>query len=456
MLNISPESISNRIDKNKYTAFRMLEAKHVGSFLLKIMGGVMFIGICAMFLPWTQNIRADGYVTTLNPYDRPQNVQALIGGRIEKWYVQEGDIVSIGDTIVKISEVKEEYLDPQLLERTEGQINAKAETAKAYASKADRLQEQYRALLRNRDVKLEQNRIKMLQNRLEIQSLTMDLEAAKVKRLNAKNQLTRIEELYNEGLKSLTDLETKRFSFQEAEAKLISLENKLEKAKNEILNLEANVASINNDFEDKIAKSRSEQMSAISAQYDTEASINKLQSEYNAYSVRRDNYIIKSPINGMISKAIQSGIGEIVKNGDNIVSIVPTKIDLAVESYVEPMDLPLLKKGQEVRILFDGWPAIVFSGWPNTSYGTFGGVVFAIDQFISDNGKYRILIAPDPEAQPWPEEVRVGGGANSLMLLENVRVGYEIWRQMNGFPPDYYNDQVEKELKTKAPLSKVK
>ena len=87
---------------------------------------------------------------------------------------------------------------------------------------------------------------------------------------------------------------------------------------------------------------------------------------------------------------------------------------------------------------FDGWPAIVFSGWPNTSYGTYGGQIFAIDNFISDNGKYRVLVAPDPKDPPWPEALRVGSGTTNLLLLKEVTIGYELWRKLNGFPPDYY------------------
>ena len=117
---------------------------------------------------------------------------------------------------------------------------------------------------------------------------------------------------------------------------------------------------------------------------------------------------------------------------------MPSEIDLAVETFVDPIDLPLINIGEKVRIQFDGWPAIVFSGWPNASYGTYGGEVVAIETFISDNGKYRILLAPDPDDHPWPSELRVGSGANTMALLEDVPIWFELWRQLNGFPPNYY------------------
>ena len=456
MLNISLSRINKNIDLAKYKSFQILESRSVSRVLIRMMTVLMICGFFAMFLPWTQNIRAKGNVTTLSPGDRPQSVQATIGGKIEQWYVQEGAIVSIGDTILRISEVKEDYMDPAILDNTNNQIVAKSESSKAYSQKANNLSQQLQALINSKKIKLEQNQIKVQQTMLKIQSDSIDLVAAKTKADIAKNQLVRIQNLYDEGLKSLTDLEAKRLSIQEAQAKVISIQNKINTHNNELINLQSNITAIINEYDNKIAKSKSDRMSALSSKYDADASKNKLQSQYNTYQVRQDNYYITSPINGTVTLALKTGIGELIKAGDAIVNIIPKNYNLAVETYINPMDMPLLDIGQKVRVQFDGWPAIVFSGWPNSSYGTFGGEIFAINNDISKNGKYRILIAQDPNDSPWPSEVRVGGGANTLTLLNDVSVGYELWRQLNGFPADYYKDAKSKNIKTKAPLRKVK
>jgi hypothetical protein len=156
------------------------------------------------------------------------------------------------------------------------------------------------------------------------------------------------------------------------------------------------------------------------------------------YSIRNSMYYITAPQDGYITETISGGIGETIKEGDPILTIMPADYDLATTLYVRPIDLPLIEIGQEVRIQFDGWPAIIFSGWPNTSYGTYGGKVFAIDKFISKNGKFRILVAPDPNDHDWPDALRVGGGTNNMLLLKDVPIWYELWRQINGFPPDFY------------------
>ena len=109
--------------------------------------------------------------------------------------------------------------------------------------------------------------------------------------------------------------------------------------------------------------------------------------------------------------------------------------------------------------MVDGWPSIVFSGWPNSRYGTFGGEVAAIDNFISPNGKYRILIAPDEkDGKKWPSALRPGSGAQGIALLQNVPLWYELWRQLNGFPPNYYQKEEGKseEPKLKAPVKSLK
>jgi hypothetical protein len=172
--------------------------------------------------------------------------------------------------------------------------------------------------------------------------------------------------------------------------------------------------------------------------YDAEATVSKLQNQFINYSIRSGMYYILAPQDGYITKAIQSGIGETIKEGAEIISIMPSDYELAVEMYVNPMDIPLLEKGQHVQLQFDGWPSVIFSGWPGISYGTYGGQIVAIDNFISENGKYRVLVAHDKDYPVWPQEIRLGAGASSMTLLKEVPVWYELWRQINGFPPDYY------------------
>jgi len=438
MLNITHNTIKDKEYLEKLNSFQILNSRVNNRKLIKtlyLVGGIIFI---VLFLPWTQNIRSTAKVTALKPNQRPQTIHSIIAGRIEKWFVQEGQFVKKGDTILFISETKEEYLDPNLVENTEQQLKSKEFAVKSYMEKIKANDIQIDAMISSRKLKFEQAQNKLIQANLKVLSDSVDLSAAQLNNKIAKEQLIRMEELYKKGLKSLTDLETRKLKVQETQAKVISQENKFISSKNEVLNAKIELLSINADYRDKIAKSESEKFATLSNMYDAEATVSKLQNQFVNYSIRSGMYYILAPQDGYITQAIQSGIGETIKEGTEIISIMPADYELAIEMYVNPMDIPLLEKGQHVQILFDGWPSVIFSGWPGISYGTYGGQIVAIDNFISNNGKYRVLVAHDKNYPDWPKEIRLGAGASTMTLLKEVPVGYELWRQVNGFPPDYY------------------
>lgn len=442
MLNISKKNpITENIDQ--YSTVKSLANRPHYKILNKIILYVSIIGVVILFLPWTQNISGSGAVTTLKPNQRPQTIQSAIAGRIEKWYVQEGDFVKKGDTILFISEIKEDYFDPNLVQNTKSQVDAKKMAGQSYGGKVASLSAQINAIENERILKLQQAQNKIRQGVLKVKSDSMDLEAVKTQIKIANTQFNRSVTLNKEGLKPLTDVEEKRLKLQEVEAKIITQENKLLASKNELINAKVEVNRISAEYTEKSSKARSDQFTALSSQYDTEAQVNKLQNQYVNYQIRNGMYYIKAPQDGYVNRAIQSGIGETIKEGTQIVSIMPSKYDIAVETYVSPTDLPLIHKGEKVRIWFDGWPTIVFSGWPNMSYGTFGGKIVAIENFISPNGKFRVLIAPDEKEEAWPKQVSIGSGAQTLALLDNVPIWFELWRTLNGFPPNYYKPKGE-------------
>jgi len=442
MLNLSKKNpIIENI--NQYSTVKDLSNRPHYKFLNKIILYISLLGIVFLFLPWTQNISGSGAVTTLKPNQRPQTIQSAIAGRIEKWYVQEGDFVKKGDTILFISEIKEDYFDPNLVQNTKSQVDAKKMAGESYTNKVATLSTQIRAIENEKILKLEQAQNKIRQSLLKVKSDSMDLEAVKTQIKIANTQYSRSLNLNKEGLKPLTDVEEKRLKLQEAEAKIITQENKLLASKNEFINAKVEVNRISAEYAEKSSKARSDQYTALSSQYDTEAQVNKLQNQYVNYQIRNGMYYIKAPQDGYVNRAIQSGIGETIKEGTQIVSIMPAKYDIAVETFVSPTDLPLIHKGEKVRIWFDGWPTVVFSGWPNMSIGTFGGKIVAIENFISPNGKFRVLIAPDEKEAAWPKQISIGSGAQTLALLENVPIWFELWRTLNGFPPNYYQPQAE-------------
>ena len=450
MLNISHNSVNKDVILSHFQSGKQVLKNGYHKYFNRFLMVFAVIGILILFLPWTQNITGKGQVTTLKPDQRPQTIQSQIPGRIEEWFVREGDYVKKGDTLLRISEVKSDYFDDKLVERTNDQIRAKSASATAYQEKVNALQRQVGALQRERLLKLEQVKNKLTQSRLKVKSDSIDLEAAKTNETIAVRQYDRVVTLQSEGLKAVRDVEEKKLKLQEVQAKLISQENKLLASKNDVINAELELSRVATEFADKISKSQSEMYTAKSSQFNTDAEVTKLENNYANYKKRTALQFITAPQDGYVNRAIKGGIGETFKEGERIVGIMPANYELAVETFVTPLDLPLIHIGEKVRVQFDGWPAIVFSGWPNVSYGTYGAEVVAIENFISENGKYRVLLAPDKEDNVWPEAIRVGSGARTIALLDDVPIWFELWRQLNGFPPNYYTpDSSPKKLAEK-------
>ncbi|MCA4893912.1 MAG: HlyD family efflux transporter periplasmic adaptor subunit [Cytophagales bacterium] len=410
MLNISKNSVQKEMPQEKLYALRSLDTPMAGKILAKWILGIFALFFVILFLPWQQNIRGSGKVTALSPSNRPQTIETTIAGRIQVWKIKEGQFVNRLDTIAIISEVKEKYFDPQMLFRLQQVITAKERSLISKEQKAKALQRQVNALedgLRN---KRDQAKAK--------------LEAERVRFNNFKNQYERNQKLFEAGNIPLTKFQDIEYKYQSSEADFVNAEIEIERVQAEYL--------------DKINKAESDLNNTLAEQFDTQADIAKMRNELSNMQIRAQQYFILAPQAGFVVKATQAGIGETIKEGDPVCTIMPQSTDVAVEMHVKAMDVPLISKGRRVRIEFDGFPALQFSGWPSISVGTFGGTVEVIDYVNTKPGEFRILVIPDLKDTAWPKQIRVGSGIKGWVMLDDVSVWYELWRQLNGFPPSLY------------------
>lgn len=426
MLNISKNSVQKKMPQEKLYALRSLDTPLAGKILARWLMAIGVLFLIVLFLPWQQNIRGAGKVTALSPSNRPQTVETVIAGRIQIWKIKEGQFVEKGDTIALISEVKEKYFDPQFLQRLQQIISAKEQSYKSKDSKAKSLQRQVAVLEEGMRQKVQQSKAKV--------------EAENVKFNNFKNQYDRNKKLFEAGNIPLTKYQDIEYKYQGAEADFVSAKIEVERVENEYL--------------DKINKAESDWNNTLSEMAETQADLAKLKNELSNMEIRSQQYHILAPQAGFVVKATQAGIGETIKEGDPVCTIMPQSTDIAVEMHVKAMDVPLISKGRRVRIEFDGFPALQFSGWPSISVGTFGGTVEVIDYVNTKPGEFRILVIPDKNDTPWPKQLRMGSGIKGWVMLDDVRVWYELWRQLNGFPPSLYQEPEVDEPKKKKSNSK--
>lgn len=386
------------------------------------------IPILMLFLPWLQNISGSGMVTAFHPSDRRQTVDAPINGVISKWHVQEGTHVKMGDVLLEMTDV-----DPQFSNRLDEQLAANTSKLKAKEEELKSYQLQLQSYQTARDASVSAANFKRDMARQKVLAATEAIHAAQATVEATQLQLTRMQRLLADGLVSKRDQEVAERDNIVGNRNLNSAKAQLDSAKAEERSANADISQIRADAQSAI-DSASAQANKIRGEIaDSQNSI--LNAEVNL--ARQQAQRIVSPRAGTVFRLPVNSQSQIISRGQPLLVVVPENNERAVELYVDGRDAPLIIKDSEVRLEFEGWPAVQVSGWPNVAIGTFVGKVAFIDATDDGKGSFRVMVLPDEREQKWPQDrfLRQGTSVRGWILLENVSVGYEIWRLLNGFPP---------------------
>ena len=208
MLNLSPKN-PNQIELEGLQVHEILKAPSQ-KLLRNTIYALLLIVLVVLFLPWTQNIKARGNITTLQQEQRRQEVNTIIAGKVVKWWVKEGDNVEAGDTIMQLGEVKVEYLDPLLLDKMRSQIQAKNAAVEGYGKKGEMASKQEKALSELQLIKLDQLKIKQQQQQLKLVSDSIELVAQNNELQITKRQIDAAKNMLDSGVISLVDFERRK------------------------------------------------------------------------------------------------------------------------------------------------------------------------------------------------------------------------------------------------------
>ncbi|HSP80418.1 MAG TPA: HlyD family efflux transporter periplasmic adaptor subunit [Myxococcaceae bacterium] len=401
---------------------------HVTRRAAQALGGLIVASVALLtVVPWQQNVTGQGRVIAYAPLERQQPLEAPLAGRIVRWGVEEGTRVKKGDLIAVISDN-----DPFFVERMREQREALQARLDAASRQLEAQESRVDALRASREANLTaaDSRIRMVQER--VRGNEQALSAAEATLETARLNLQRQESLAAEGLSSTRTLELARLEHAKALAGLESARATLTSSRNELQAVQSERRKLETDANALISDGQAK------AEY-ARADVAKERIELAKLEVamaRQSTQEVRAPRDGTILRLIAREGGEVVKTGDALAVLVPDTTSHAVELYVDGNDAPLISEGRHVRLQFEGWPALQFSGWPAVAVGTFGGRVALVDAADDGKGRFRIVVVPDGE-EPWPSArfLRQGVRANGWVLLEQVKLGYELWRQFNGFPP---------------------
>ncbi len=367
------------------------------SVLVGSVIALLLLGVVLALVPWRQTVSGTGEVTAFSPDARPRTVESQIPARIDTWKVVEGDQVAAGDTIAVLDDLGSSYLGGQFVDRVVEQRTSKLEGLRLETERAQQ---------------------KLAQARQKRRSAKEKVNNAALQISTARSRLTRVKDLQDEGISSVRDLETARLKFQKARTDSVAAAADLEAARRAVQSARLNVQG----------KERS-----------LEARRSELNRKVENARARQSASVVRAPIEGVVSSINRVGPGQTVSKGSTLALIAPEADDRAAELFISSIGASLVESGRQVQLQFSGFPALQFSGFPDATIGTFTGTVRFVNPVDDGTGRFRMLVVPDTSGDnpQWPSTkyLRQGAAVQGSVLLSNVSLGYEIWRRMNGLPP---------------------
>lgn len=388
---------------------------------------LLLLAIALTVTPWQQTAWGDGRVIAYSPLEREQRIEAPIEGRVAKWYVQEGSLVNEGDPLADLSDN-----DADIVSRLRGEKDAVHKRVEAAKARQTAAEARIRALEASRTAALSAAKLRVSMARARVVAADKAVEASVAAEKTATLNLERQKALVEKGLSSVRAFELADLDYARASTDLDRAKAGAALARSEELAVESDRLKVDADTTASIEDAKATIAIATSEVANATVEMQRV----DVRLARQGAQSVKAPRAGTILRIVTKQGGEMVKAGDTLAIFVPTISARAVELWVDGRDVPLLRLGGEVRLQFEGWPALQFSGWPSVAVGTFGGTVALIDATDDGKGRFRVLVVPGP-TEPWPAAayLRPGVRAHGWALLGRVRLGYELWRQFNGFPP---------------------
>lgn len=389
--------------------------------------------------PWQQTAWGDGRVIAYSPVEREQHIDAPIEGRIARWYVQEGSVVKEGDPIADLSDN-----DPDIVTRLRGERDAIQNRIAAATARQTAAETRIKALEASRTAALAAAKLRVTMAAARVVASDKAVVASVAAEKAAKLNLDRQRALLEKGLTSTRSFELADLDHARATTDLDRARAQVALARAEQLATDSDRLKIDADTTASLEDAKATIAVAVTEVANANVELQRVEVRL----ARQGAQAVKAPRAGTILKIVAKQGAEIVKLGDTIAMFVPMISERAVELWVDGRDVPLIRVGSDVRIQFEGWPALQFSGWPSVAVGTFGARVALIDATDDGKGKFRIVATPEP-SEPWPAAayLRPGVRAHGWALLGRVRLGYELWRQFNGFPPKVSEPPTTKETK---------
>jgi multidrug efflux pump subunit AcrA (membrane-fusion protein) len=400
---------------------------------------ILLFALVIAFVPWTQTITANGQLSAYSPYERPQDIEAQITGRIRKWHVYEGVRVKQGDIILELDDVDPQFMAPELLALLEQSKSALEQNRRAALERAAQLEKRIKEMNNLVRAAVPSAQARVLEAENKVRAAEQAIVAAQIAVDTAELNVDRHRQLASQGLVSQRELELAIQAAIGSKADLQRTGAMLKEAQQGMKALTFGRDQISAEVVQQLLNAEAARAGALADAARAADQLASVELRLQNATQRRHASRIFAPVDGTVVRMAEVGPGETVRPGDKLLRISPLSADKAAEMVADGLDAPLLNVGRKVRLLFYGIPAIPLPAWPELMAGTYGGIIKVVDQVDDGKGNFRFWVVPDPEDRPWPEQTHVRQGTKVMgwVILNRVPLWYELWRRFNLFPPDY-------------------
>jgi multidrug efflux pump subunit AcrA (membrane-fusion protein) len=403
------------------------------------MALALLLFLIIFFVPWTQTVTVTGQLSAYTPYERPQDIEAQITGRIKKWHVNEGDEVKEGELILELDDYDPNFMAPDLLAFLDQRKQALEQTRIAALVRVKQLDKRIPEMRNLVNTAVPSADARVVEAGNKVREAHQKVEAARIAAVTAALNLERHQQLLKRGLVSEREVELAIQGDIASQADLKGAQENLQAAEQAMKSLGFGRDQVSAEMLQRLLDAQAARDASVAEAGKAADQLAEVSLRLSNAEQRRLAGKIVAPIHGTVVKMAKVGVGETVRQGDRLVRLSPTSMDKAIEMTADGLDAPLLNIGRKVKILFYGIPAIPLPAWPELMAGTYDGVIKVVDQVDDGKGNYRFWVVPAPGDRAWPEQshVRQGTKAMGWVILNRVPLWYELWRRFNLFPPDY-------------------
>lgn len=357
---------------------------------------------------------------------RVKRVAHPTGGVISAILIRDGDAVKAGDLLMRldttVSGARADLSGRSVAQLLAQQARLEAErealgsisfpdrlsvTAQGQAATASELR--LFALRRSERATLQaQLRERVVQSERQIAGFRAQIVALNKQQGMIESERAGVEELWDQGLVTVTRRNALGRASAELEGSVASLQASIAQA----------AARISETREQMIQVDQSARSEAASELAQVNSALNQMEVEQVSASDAFDRSEIRAPQGGIVDKLAFAAIGDVVQPAQTILEIVPGRDRLIVEVQVSPADIDEVRPGQEARVRFSSLPLaqspertglVEFVSAERTTEPDTGATYFRARIVLSGEGASKAL-------KPGiPAEVFISTGSRSML-----------------------------------------